>query len=193
MAQSPDPRDARCRPHDRRGAAPARGASRSSPANARTARALGTALAILGVALAAVATHAAANVGASSAPIGWSPPARARPLSRNPMYVAWTLVYAGAATLTGSGRTWALLPLVATAVHGTILREERSLADNPTLGAAYRDFPAPEHAAMCEAVGRQPVVDVLLHDLDDDTVASLAVAQPGRSQSARSVAHQLAT
>ena len=115
-------------------------AGRPVLADARTARALGTALAILGVALAAVATHAAADVElerpdrlVTSGPYA---------LSRNPMYVAWTLVYAGAATLTGSGRTWALLPLVATAVHGTVLREERSLADNPTLGAAYRDYRA---------------------------------------------------
>lgn len=61
-------------------------------------------------------------------------------LSRNPMYVAWTGLYLGCVVLVRS--VWGLLltPVVVTAVHRTVLREESRLARS--FGAAYRSYRA---------------------------------------------------
>lgn len=56
--------------------------------------------------------------------------------SRNPMYVAWTGVYAGVALIVNSVWLLVLLPAVVVATHRTIRREERSL--EVALGEVYR-------------------------------------------------------
>ena len=58
--------------------------------------------------------------------------------SRNPMYVAWTLGYAGAALVIGTAWPLLLLPVVLVATHVVVLREERSLERR--FGAAYRSY-----------------------------------------------------
>jgi protein-S-isoprenylcysteine O-methyltransferase Ste14 len=45
-------------------------------------------------------------------------------MSRNPMYVGWTMGYLGSAFLSGSGWPLVLLPGVAIAIHKTVLGEE---------------------------------------------------------------------
>ena len=47
--------------------------------------------------------------------------------SRNPMYVAWTLMYIGVAVVMGTGWLLALLPAVLALTHLSVLREERRL------------------------------------------------------------------
>jgi protein-S-isoprenylcysteine O-methyltransferase Ste14 len=58
--------------------------------------------------------------------------------SRNPMYVAWTLVYVGIALAAGAAWPLLLLPAVLLATHVVILREERSLERR--FGTAYRRY-----------------------------------------------------
>jgi protein-S-isoprenylcysteine O-methyltransferase Ste14 len=58
--------------------------------------------------------------------------------SRNPMYVAWTLGYVGAALVAGTAWPLLLLPVVLVVTHVVVLREERSLERR--LGAAYRTY-----------------------------------------------------
>jgi len=48
--------------------------------------------------------------------------------SRNPMYVGWTLVYAGVTLMLGSVWLLVLLPLVLVATHAAVISEERRLA-----------------------------------------------------------------
>jgi protein-S-isoprenylcysteine O-methyltransferase Ste14 len=48
-------------------------------------------------------------------------------VSRNPMYIAWTLVYAGLTFVLNTAWPIALLPLVLLLMHLTILREEAVL------------------------------------------------------------------
>ena len=52
-------------------------------------------------------------------------------ISRNPMYVGWTLLYLGAALVTRNAWMVALLPIVAGIIHRDVLREE------PTLEQAF--------------------------------------------------------
>jgi protein-S-isoprenylcysteine O-methyltransferase Ste14 len=59
-------------------------------------------------------------------------------LSRNPMYLAWTLAYLGVALLAGAA--WPLLPAVALATHVAVVREERLLERR--FGDAYRRYRA---------------------------------------------------
>ncbi len=59
-------------------------------------------------------------------------------LSRNPMYVAWTVVYVGIALVGNSAWPLLLLPAVLLLTHVAVLREERLLADR--FGAAYRSY-----------------------------------------------------
>ncbi len=56
-------------------------------------------------------------------------------LSRNPMYISWTLLHVGAGLAGGSAWTLATLPGAAASVHRGILREERELAAR--FGAEY--------------------------------------------------------
>ena len=60
--------------------------------------------------------------------------------SRNPMYVAWTLGYAGAALVTGTAWPLLLLPVVLVVTHLVVLREERSLERR--FGDAYQSYEA---------------------------------------------------
>jgi protein-S-isoprenylcysteine O-methyltransferase Ste14 len=59
-------------------------------------------------------------------------------VSRNPMYVASALVYAGVALVTGVVWLLALLPGVLVATHVVVVREERVL--DGRFGAAYRSY-----------------------------------------------------
>jgi protein-S-isoprenylcysteine O-methyltransferase Ste14 len=59
-------------------------------------------------------------------------------VSRNPMYVAWALVYAGFALVAGVAWPLALLPGVLLATHVAVVREERALEGR--FGAAYRSY-----------------------------------------------------
>jgi protein-S-isoprenylcysteine O-methyltransferase Ste14 len=61
-------------------------------------------------------------------------------LSRNPMYVGWTLVYIGIALVVDTAWLLLLLPAVLLATHLVVLREERRLADS--FGSAYRAYQA---------------------------------------------------
>ena len=58
--------------------------------------------------------------------------------SRNPMYMAWTLLYAGIALAVNTAWPFALLPAVLLWMHHTVVREERDLAGR--FGAAYREY-----------------------------------------------------
>jgi protein-S-isoprenylcysteine O-methyltransferase Ste14 len=59
-------------------------------------------------------------------------------LSRNPMYLAWTLAQVGAGPLFGSQWPLRLLPGVLAATHLSVIREERRLEER--FGASYRDY-----------------------------------------------------
>lgn len=58
--------------------------------------------------------------------------------SRNPMYVASTLVYVGIALVIGAAWPLLLLPAVLLATHVVVVREERSLEGR--FGSAYRSY-----------------------------------------------------
>ncbi len=58
--------------------------------------------------------------------------------SRNPMYLAWTLVYVGIALAANAVWPLLLLPVVLLATHVVVLREERSLERQ--FGTAYRRY-----------------------------------------------------
>jgi protein-S-isoprenylcysteine O-methyltransferase Ste14 len=60
--------------------------------------------------------------------------------SRNPMYLAWTLGYVGAALAAGAAWPLLLLPVVLAVTHVAVLREERTLERR--FGAAYRGYKA---------------------------------------------------
>jgi len=65
-------------------------------------------------------------------------------LSRNPMYVGWTLLQLGAGVAGGSGWVLATLPAVGVALHRDVVREERRL--EAEFGDEYRQY--------CAIVGR---------------------------------------
>jgi protein-S-isoprenylcysteine O-methyltransferase Ste14 len=48
-------------------------------------------------------------------------------ISRNPMYIGWTLIYLGGALITGNAWMVASLPLVGGLIHPEVLREEHTL------------------------------------------------------------------
>jgi protein-S-isoprenylcysteine O-methyltransferase Ste14 len=56
-------------------------------------------------------------------------------ISRNPMYVGWTLLYLAAALITRNAWMVASLPVVAGVVHRDVLREEHTLEG--ALGEEY--------------------------------------------------------
>jgi protein-S-isoprenylcysteine O-methyltransferase Ste14 len=58
--------------------------------------------------------------------------------SRNPMYVAWTLVYLGVALIANTAWPLVLLPAVLLWTHAVVLREERHLESH--FGAEYRQY-----------------------------------------------------
>ena len=59
---------------------------------------------------------------------------------RNPMYVAWTVGYVGAALVAGTAWPLLLLPVVLMVTQVAVLREERSLERR--FGVAYRNYKA---------------------------------------------------
>jgi protein-S-isoprenylcysteine O-methyltransferase Ste14 len=59
-------------------------------------------------------------------------------LSRNPMYVAWTIVYLGIALVVSTAWLLLLLPAVLSWTHLTVVREERSLEGR--FGTAYQGY-----------------------------------------------------
>ena len=61
-------------------------------------------------------------------------------LSRNPMYLAWTVGYVGVALVTGTAWPLLLLPVVLAVTQVVVLREERSLERR--FGDAYRRYKA---------------------------------------------------
>ena len=60
--------------------------------------------------------------------------------SRNPMYLAWTVGYAGVALVAGTAWPLLLLPAVLALTHVAVIREERFL--ERCFGAAYRYYKA---------------------------------------------------
>lgn len=59
--------------------------------------------------------------------------------SRNPMYVGWTALYVGIASIADAAWPLVLLPAVAVPTHRTVRREERRLAERFDDYAAYRE------------------------------------------------------
>jgi protein-S-isoprenylcysteine O-methyltransferase Ste14 len=78
-----------------------------------------------GVAISASAVRAASDVDLErpSTLISSGPYA----ISRNPMYVGWTLLYLGGALITRNAWMLASLPVVARVIHQDVLREEHTL------------------------------------------------------------------
>jgi protein-S-isoprenylcysteine O-methyltransferase Ste14 len=78
-----------------------------------------------GVAISASAVRAASDVDLEqpSTLISTGPYA----ISRNPMYIGWTLLYLGAALITRNAWVFASLPVVAGLIHRDVLREEHTL------------------------------------------------------------------
>ena len=64
--------------------------------------------------------------------------------SRNPMYVAWTVIYVGTAMLVNTWWLVVFLPVVIVFMHGAVRREERQLESR--FGEEYRQY--------CERVRR---------------------------------------
>lgn len=58
--------------------------------------------------------------------------------SRNPMYVGWTALYIGVATLANTAWPVVLVPIVALFVHRTVRREEHAL--DRRFGEEYRAY-----------------------------------------------------
>ena len=101
-------------------------------------RGVGLPLLVAGLALAAWAVRAAAEVDLErpNQLVRRGPYA----VSRNPMYVAATAVYAGIALVADAAWPLLLLPAVLAATHLVVTREERSLAAR--FGAGYRSYKA---------------------------------------------------
>lgn len=102
----------------------------------RLARAAGGTLLVAGASLAAWAVRSAGEVNTANPSdlVTVGPYA----VSRNPMYVGWTLLYAGASLLANAAWPLALLPAVATWTHEVVRAEERALEN--ALGAEYREY-----------------------------------------------------
>jgi protein-S-isoprenylcysteine O-methyltransferase Ste14 len=99
---------------------------------------LGGPLVVAGVTLAAWAVRAAGEVDLdrSDSLVARGPYA----FSRNPMYLAWTILYLGIAFVLSSGWLMALLPAVILLTHLVILREEAHM--DARLGEVYREHRA---------------------------------------------------
>ena len=91
----------------------------------RLYRGAGWTLVGAGVAISASAVRAASEVDLErpSTLISSGPYA----ISRNPMYIGWTLLYLGAALITRNAWMIASLPAVAGLIHWDVLREEHTL------------------------------------------------------------------
>jgi protein-S-isoprenylcysteine O-methyltransferase Ste14 len=108
----------------------------SMPWPARIGHLCGWPLILAGLGLGAWAVREAAdvNLGRPDQLVRSGPYA----LSRNPMYVAWTLGYAGAASVASTAWPLLLLPVVLVATQVVVMREERSLERR--FGTAYRSY-----------------------------------------------------
>jgi protein-S-isoprenylcysteine O-methyltransferase Ste14 len=95
------------------------------PGSKRLYSSTGWSLVGAGVAISASAVRAASDITLEqpSTLISSGPYA----LSRNPMYVGWTLLYLGGALITRSAWMVASLPVVAGLTHREVLREEHTL------------------------------------------------------------------
>jgi protein-S-isoprenylcysteine O-methyltransferase Ste14 len=103
------------------------------PGSKRLYSSVGWALLGTGVAISASAVRAASDVNLErpSTLICSGPYA----ISRNPMYVGWTLLYVGGALITRNGWMVASVPVVAGLIHRDVLREEHTLEQ--TFGEKY--------------------------------------------------------
>jgi protein-S-isoprenylcysteine O-methyltransferase Ste14 len=108
------------------------------PWPASAGQAAGWPLLVAGLGLGAWAVRAAAGVHLAQPGqlVRGGPYAR----SRNPMYVAWTLGYAGVALVAGAAWPLLLLPVVLAVTNLVVAREERSLERR--FGTAYRAYKA---------------------------------------------------
>ena len=95
------------------------------PGNKRLYSGAGWTLLGLGVAVSASAVRAASDVDLEqpSTLISTGPYA----ISRNPMYVGWTLLYVGGVLITRNAWMVASVPVMAGFIHGEVLREEHTL------------------------------------------------------------------
>jgi protein-S-isoprenylcysteine O-methyltransferase Ste14 len=95
------------------------------PGSRRLNRGIGWTLVGTGVTISASAVRAASEVDLErpSTLISSGPHA----ITRNPMYVGWTLLYLGAALVTRNAWMVASLPVVAGIIHRDVLREEHKL------------------------------------------------------------------
>jgi protein-S-isoprenylcysteine O-methyltransferase Ste14 len=95
------------------------------PGSRRLYSSAGWTLAGIGITISALAVRAASDVALerSSTLISTGPYA----LSRNPMYIGWTLLYLGAVLATRNAWMVASLPIVVSLVHREVLREEQIL------------------------------------------------------------------
>jgi protein-S-isoprenylcysteine O-methyltransferase Ste14 len=97
----------------------------SLPGSKRLYRGVGWTLVGTGVAISASAVRTASEVDLerpSTLIFSWP-----YAISRNPMYVGWTLLYLGAALVTRNAWMVASLPVVAGIIHRDVLREEHKL------------------------------------------------------------------
>jgi protein-S-isoprenylcysteine O-methyltransferase Ste14 len=103
------------------------------PGNKRPYSGAGWILVGAGIAISASAVRSASDVDLEqpSTLISSGPYA----ISRNPMYVGWTLLYLGGALITRNAWMVASLPAVAGLIHRDVLREERTL--ERAFGADY--------------------------------------------------------
>jgi protein-S-isoprenylcysteine O-methyltransferase Ste14 len=98
----------------------------------------GLPLMAVGLALAAWATRAAGETELDRPQLIVTSGPYAR--SRHPMYVAWTLLYAGLAAAFNAAWLWTFLPLVLVLVHREALREEARLVS--VFGSTYESYRA---------------------------------------------------
>jgi protein-S-isoprenylcysteine O-methyltransferase Ste14 len=61
-------------------------------------------------------------------------------VSRNPMYVGWSLLHLGIGMIAGSGWIMATLPFVGAAIHRDVVDEERRLTTQ--FGDEYKHYAA---------------------------------------------------
>lgn len=107
-------------------------------AQAPSVRHVGWALVVVGVTLAAWATRSAGrtDLGRPDRLVTSGPYA----VSRHPMYVAWTLIYLGAAFVANTAWLLLLLPALAALTHREMRREEARLTH--AFGAEYEAYRA---------------------------------------------------
>jgi protein-S-isoprenylcysteine O-methyltransferase Ste14 len=106
------------------------------PGSKRLYSGAGWALVGTGVAISASAVRAASDVDLERPSTLTSTGPYA--ISRNPMYVGWTLLYVGGALITRNAWMVASVPVVAKLIHRDVLREEHTLEQ--TFGEEYSSY-----------------------------------------------------